>query len=103
MRRAEQLRFAHELDVCPQCEDQTQEEHKVPVRGVRCADQDEFWQVGECPVHAPAEYPHDDPREDVEDVTENGGVENGCFHWRNYKTLVGTCHSIEGHTRTHRT
>ena len=45
-RKAEQLRFAHKVDVGSQAEDHTEEQEKVPVGRVRCADQYEFGDVG---------------------------------------------------------
>jgi hypothetical protein len=59
-RKAEYLRLAHETDVCPQAEDHAQEQEEVPVGGVRRADQDEFRDVGEFSIHAPAALPHDE-------------------------------------------
>ena len=45
-RKAEQFCLAHKVDVCAQAEDHAQEKEKVPVGGVRRADQHEFREVG---------------------------------------------------------
>jgi len=74
---AEEFRLTHKADVCPQAEDHAQEKEKVPVGGVRRADQNEFREVRQASVDTPAGQSHEGSCKIVIESAENGGVEYG--------------------------
>src|SRR5689334_20501102 len=75
-RKAEQLRLAHKVDICPQAEYHAQEKEEVPVGGVRRTDQDKFWDVRQASVDMPAGQSHEGSGKIVIESAENGCVEN---------------------------
>ena len=76
MRKAEQLRLTHELDVRSQGKDDSKEQDEVPIGSMRRTDQNIFGQVREFPVHAPAEQAHDESGQVVKDTAEDRRVED---------------------------
>ena len=76
MRKAEQLRFAHELDVRSQSENNAKEQNEVPIGSMRRTDQNIFGQVREFPLYAPAEHAHYESGQVVKDTAEDRCVED---------------------------
>lgn len=77
-RWSEQFRLAHEADICAEMEDHTEEQYKIPIGGMRCADHDELWQVRQAALHVPANDAQNQFAKLVEKAAEEWGVEYRC-------------------------